>query len=168
VPYKDPEKRRANRRAYYKKNTDKVTSLNLKSRMKNIDKVRAHDAVRDKTPQRLGMHRKLNRIRWVEMPKGERQRLQAISLNRRIRRLEAEAGRQRPDICELCGEPGPDGGAMYFDHCHVTGLFRGWICWRCNIVLGHVDDSPDLLRKMVAYLERNKGRASPQLGLPGL
>jgi hypothetical protein len=102
------------------------------------------------------------------MPKGERQRLQSISLDRKIRRQEAKAGRRRPDACDLCGEAGRKGTSMYFDHCHRHGHFRGWICWRCNIVLGHVGDNADLLLKMAAYIERHKANTSPQLGLPGL
>jgi hypothetical protein len=168
MPYKDPEMRRANRRAYYRENTEKVAAQNNKSRLKNIDKVRAHDVVRGKTPERLKMHRVLNHNRWAALPEGEKQRLSAIRLNRKIRRQEATAGRHRPDICDLCGEAGRNGAGMYFDHCHRNNHFRGWICWRCNITLGHVGDNVGLLRKMIAYLERHKENTSPQLALSGV
>lgn len=59
------------------------------------------------------------------------------------------AGRKRPNKCEICGES----GRICFDHNHKTNEFRGWICHRCNAVLGFVDDNPFLLGKMLYYLQ---------------
>lgn len=39
------------------------------------------------------------------------------------------------------------------DHCHTTGRVRGFLCSRCNSVLGYVDDNVDLLKKMIRYLK---------------
>ena len=38
------------------------------------------------------------------------------------------------------------------DHNHLTGKIRGLLCWRCNLVLGHVDDAVWLLNRMKNYL----------------
>lgn len=65
------------------------------------------------------------------------------------RQLE-QAGRPKPENCELCG----CAGRICFDHDHLTGLFRGWICSHCNSALGMVKDNPRLLEKMAAYLRR--------------
>jgi hypothetical protein len=62
--------------------------------------------------------------------------------------------RQKPDNCELCG---CEHKKIVLDHCHATGAFRGWICDPCNIALGNVKDSPELLRKMADYLESANG-----------
>jgi hypothetical protein len=43
---------------------------------------------------------------------------------------------------------------MVWDHCHKTGVFRGWICHRCNKVLGLIKDAPELLLLMHSYLVR--------------
>ena len=56
----------------------------------------------------------------------------------------------RPDYCEVCG----DEGKICWDHDHATGLFRGWLCNRCNRTLGFVYDNPEVLRKLAEYLER--------------
>jgi hypothetical protein len=40
------------------------------------------------------------------------------------------------------------------DHCHETGNVRGLLCNRCNVVLGRMRDSTDLLRSAAAFLER--------------
>jgi hypothetical protein len=69
-------------------------------------------------------------------------------------RLEAEAGRPRATSCELCSAP----GRTTFDHCHDSGVFRGWLCDRCNRTLGQVHESSSLLRKMADYLEEHHGR----------
>jgi hypothetical protein len=41
----------------------------------------------------------------------------------------------------------------HVDHNHSTGMFRGVICGRCNVGLGHFEDSVGLLKSAVGYLE---------------
>lgn len=66
---------------------------------------------------------------------------------------EKVAGRPKPELCELCG----GAGRICFDHDHVTGNFRGWICSTCNTALGHARDNPELLYKMISYLNKSRG-----------
>ena len=67
---------------------------------------------------------------------------------------EKKAGRKKPDNCELCGLT----GRICFDHDHETGQFRGWICSKCNAVLGLAGDSANLLMKMVIYIKNSKNQ----------
>ena len=53
-------------------------------------------------------------------------------------------------ICELCG----GNTRIAYDHSHKTGKFRGWLCMKCNTALGLVNDDIELLKRMIAYLER--------------
>lgn len=70
-------------------------------------------------------------------------------------KLEKRAGEPRPDKCEVCGE----GGRICLDHCHKTGVFRGWLCNRCNLFLGKVKDDPLWLLNLACYLiERKNGK----------
>lgn len=39
------------------------------------------------------------------------------------------------------------------DHCHKTGLVRGLLCSKCNILLGHASDSVAILEKAILYLK---------------
>jgi hypothetical protein len=39
------------------------------------------------------------------------------------------------------------------DHCHATGRIRGLLCRKCNGALGGMQDSPELLRRAIHYLE---------------
>lgn len=72
-----------------------------------------------------------------------------------LQRQEKKAGRPRPAVCDICHTPEiPEDvkTRIVFDHCHQHGGFRGWICHRCNIALGHVDDSVERLEQLIAYL----------------
>lgn len=70
--------------------------------------------------------------------------------NRLLNNLENLAGRKKPQVCEICGEINKK---ICFDHCHKTGRFRGWVCHRCNFVLGLVKDDSDVLKKLIKYLK---------------
>ncbi len=56
--------------------------------------------------------------------------------------------------CAICltSDPSP-WDQLSVDHDHKTGRVRGLLCMKCNSCLGYVQDSPDLLRKAVRYLE---------------
>lgn len=108
--------------------------------------------------------RYLNKSRAERLPReaeAARQRRKADPAGQRVRyerwRTKREntlaeiAGRPRSSECELCGEK----GKIVFDHCHASGAFRGWLCDRCNKVLGLVHDSPSLLARMIDYLTRS-------------
>lgn len=67
------------------------------------------------------------------------------------KKREEQASRPRSILCECCsGEPGKNG--IVWDHDHKTGNFRGWLCNRCNRVLGMCKDSKDVFEKMIYYL----------------
>ncbi len=66
----------------------------------------------------------------------------------RLKNKERKAGRKKSKICEICWES----GVICFDHDHKTGKFRGWICQRCNRVLGFVKDNKELLNRLIDYL----------------
>lgn len=139
MPLTIEEKRaryRVYRRTYY-----------LKHRLEILAKARTPEG-RAKTRKSAQKHR----IKWPSAFRNYKRRLH-----------EAEAGRPRPDHCEICGDTTQK---IHFDHCHQRGVFRGWICNNCNHALGCVNDDPDRLRKLIAYLERTKGIVSPQLTLP--
>ena len=40
------------------------------------------------------------------------------------------------------------------DHCHSTGRVRGILCGRCNLLLGHANDQPAILRACARYLKQ--------------
>lgn len=59
--------------------------------------------------------------------------------------------RARAERCEICNEL-PKKRALALDHCHETGIFRGWLCHRCNIAIGLFKDRPRFLLLAFQYL----------------
>jgi hypothetical protein len=59
------------------------------------------------------------------------------------------ADRPKAESCEICGKT----CKTVFDHCHETEIFRGWLCGRCNSMLGFALDDPETLRNGAKYLE---------------
>lgn len=76
----------------------------------------------------------------------------AYSANQKRKVLRAK-GRldesDKPSACQVCETPGP----TVFDHDHLTGFWRGWLCHRCNQFIGLACDDPERLRRAAAYLE---------------
>lgn len=56
-------------------------------------------------------------------------------------------------ICAVCGADEDLSYKLTVDHDHVTGKVRGRLCHSCNVSIGHLKDSPALLRKAATYLE---------------
>lgn len=65
-----------------------------------------------------------------------------------------EATYKCPANCESCGRLLGGGKQIHLDHCHVTGVFRGWLCNSCNLGIGMLGDSVENIKKALAYLER--------------
>jgi hypothetical protein len=59
--------------------------------------------------------------------------------------LVGQAGR-----CLICHRVPPTD--LVVDHDHGTGRVRGLLCQRCNRMLGHVDERPEILRSAIRYL----------------
>jgi len=62
--------------------------------------------------------------------------------------------------CAICGKPESRSikGAvprLGIDHNHKTGEIRELLCYSCNLALGYANDDPELLRRMIAYLEKH-------------
>jgi hypothetical protein len=54
------------------------------------------------------------------------------------------------DCCEICGSK----ERLVFDHDHQTGKHRGWLCHKCNRLLGQANDNIKILEAAIAYLKR--------------
>lgn len=63
-----------------------------------------------------------------------------------------EYNERRMGACEICQEPARE--ALQHDHHHDTGAFRGFLCGHCNRLLGHAQDSIEVLQAAIEYLAR--------------
>jgi Recombination endonuclease VII len=73
---------------------------------------------------------------------------------REIEAIYAEYSEKQQGLCAICRQPEDNGKRMSIDHCHVNGNFRGLLCWRCNVGLGHFRDNPALLQNAISYLQK--------------
>ncbi|MGA3200756.1 MAG: endonuclease domain-containing protein [Halobacteriota archaeon] len=67
--------------------------------------------------------------------------------------------------CAICNKPMERAGntslGATLDHCHKTGLLRGFLHQGCNKGLGHFFDDPLTLRKAAEYLEQSGHAVEP-------
>jgi hypothetical protein len=56
--------------------------------------------------------------------------------------------------CEICGVK----GKLVYDHCHVTGDFRGVLCHNCNLAIGKLGDNLEGISKAYYYLKEKEGK----------
>lgn len=59
-------------------------------------------------------------------------------------------------LCAICKAPPVIGRRLSVDHNHDTLAVRDLLCDGCNLGLGKMNDSLELLRAAVAYLERHE------------
>ena len=55
-------------------------------------------------------------------------------------------------LCKICGSDEHRGKNWHTDHDHKTGKVRGILCNWCNTALGKFQESEDILKKAIAYL----------------
>lgn len=56
--------------------------------------------------------------------------------------------------CHVCGVPEMECRTrLHLDHDHATGVFRGWLCRKCNTALGLLEDSPERALALMKYAE---------------
>ena len=185
MPHNTPEKRRAYLRAYNAR--PEVKARNLASvQTRNARRRARRRASPDKHPEKQRAYARAlyhanaeqRRAKARQKYRDNREKILARSREPEIRRREierrkvkrrasfvAEAGRSKPEFCEICGS---NEEKIVFDHCHARGHFRGWLCDRCNLILGFAHDDGDLLLKLAAYLARTKQGSPRQLSLFGL
>lgn len=135
----NPGKVAAQARRYRAKHPEQRQAIVDRHRENNRDRIRELD-------------REAQRRRREVDPEGPKRRIAAFKARKEAEKV-ALAGRPRPSTCDLCGED----DKTVFDHCHQQGHFRGWLCNRCNRVLGSVKDSVGLLKRMIVYLEQING-----------
>lgn len=72
---------------------------------------------------------------------------------KKLKQRERKAGRKMPDFCDLCSSARPLNKLLHWDHDHITGKFRGWLCSKCNLGLGYFEDNIQGLQRAIDYLK---------------
>jgi hypothetical protein len=55
--------------------------------------------------------------------------------------------------CKICESEFTTESEIRIDHNHDTNQVRGLLCHSCNVALGHMRDSVELLEKAISYLK---------------
>jgi hypothetical protein len=61
---------------------------------------------------------------------------------------------QQNGQCAICGYFFKSEKHTHIDHCHTTGKIRGILCSYCNVALGLLKDSPEILENAIKYLKK--------------
>lgn len=142
MPYADPEKARISKAAYYQAHKEEAAKYNND---------RYHRLMNDP------VEREKRNLYYRKWRGGHKDEISGRRSKNNTGRLEALAGRPRPERCECCGEiptgPTAKSRLLRWDHSHETGGFRGWLCDSCNRTIGHANESTARLRACADYLE---------------
>lgn len=66
---------------------------------------------------------------------------------------EYDAIKAKYKSCPICGSVSSN---VHLDHDHETGNIREFICSNCNLALGLLNDDPERMRRMIAYVRKHK------------
>ena len=147
MPHKDPEIRKEYFRQYHIKNKAK----------KNAASKRHFEANREDYKARFKQYYlEHGHTPVADLPDERKERIRAYDRQRNRKKLADKYGLDVKDIpdtlaCEVCAHT----ERVAFDHNHNTGVFRGFLCYRCNLALGYIRDDVTTLQNLIAYLHKN-------------
>ena len=119
---KDPIERRAYQKEYYKLNAEK---LKQSSKQYRIDNKEAVKICRAKTSKKYRIQKEYD-----------------ISIEEYNKCMSTSS------TCSICNST----NNLVYDHNHTTMKFRGVLCSRCNVAIGILGDSEELLVKALQYI----------------
>jgi len=90
------------------------------------------------------IHTEATRLWRLQNPEAYRQSSRWSMKRRKDKLTLAQFGVERPTfwLCNICNKP-ISGRSLHLDHDHKTGLFRGWLCYRCNVNFGWFESRRD-------------------------
>lgn len=59
-------------------------------------------------------------------------------------------------LCAICKRANQGGDRLVVDHCHKTGDVRGLLCYRCNVGIGFLNDSPQIMAAARVYVGQRR------------
>jgi len=152
----DPEPAKRQRREYWEQNRSRLIPKERERHQRNKETRNAGKRrhYQENRARINAYDRARNPLRREAVRNRRLQKSYGISLDD-YNRMVAEQNNQ----CAICGGAprgyGKNDNVLHVDHCHKTGKVRGLLCSNCNLVLGGINDSIDLLRNAITYLEQH-------------
>lgn len=148
MPYKDLAVRREKGRNYSK-------AWRSKS-LENLEKTRAY--------AREYQHRRTPAQNAESCRRYQQSHKEKIKVAQRRKHLRLKFGLTLEDfdrmlasqgyVCAICFTDNWGAHGPMVDHDHVTGKIRGILCHKCNLGIGHLDDSISKLENAIVYLKK--------------
>lgn len=148
MPYKDPQKAKERREKYKALHPDRHRAQQLAFAVRYRDRKNALHRERRSTPE------------------GKRKDKDArLKANYGITHDHYDAMHlSQGGVCAICRKPEDRTirgvvVPLVVDHNHKTGIVRALLCHRCNASIGFLNENPDRMRAMAAYVEYHDRRA---------
>lgn len=143
--------RAAEVRMYRAQNPEIVKAIQKRTCAKHAEKHRARASKWYRENHQYAKEQMAARRREKpETIKNEKLRLSfGITLSDYNKMMEAQK-----DRCAICGIHNSDcKRSLAVDHCHTTGRVRGLLCGKCNSAIGLMNESTEVLKNAISYLE---------------
>lgn len=127
----------AQARRYRAKYPDKIRAIRTRYKINHFEEIRKKDMLMQRN------YRKTEKYRLAQQIRNKR-------FKEKLKQERLKNSTPQTEFCEICRKI----TTTVWDHDHKTGLFRGWLCHRCNRTLGQVQDNSNLLNQMIIYLNR--------------
>lgn len=144
MPYLDPVKARARRQRWREKYPEREAETQR--------------AYKEKHREQIAQRRKVARATDAFRRKSKEYRLikqYGLTHDQYDAMVSEQSG-----VCAICMKPERlSDGVLRVDHDHKTGAVRALLCHACNSAIGILDENPDRMRAMAAYVERHSRRS---------
>ena len=169
-----PDKLRARKKKEQQKNAERYRQRAREWQVRNPERAEAHK--RQWARRNAEQIAERSRLRFAANPQKVRQQKRAYIERHRERYLQNRAASYKkniktartyhyfstygikltdypqPNCCQICKTTNVK---LVFDHCHRTGIARGWICQPCNVTMGFAKENPARLRACADWLEHH-------------
>lgn len=135
------------RKVHRAENREEILEREKQSRVRRKDKIQKY---RDDHKEEMHAYYLANREKWQQ---ANLSRKYGISYDDYRHLLDLQQGK-----CAICGTENPGTRQKYFcvDHDHSTGEIRGLLCRGCNLGIGHLQDSVEVINRAALYLRKQK------------
>lgn len=140
MPHKDPLARKEYKRKYHLANQEKAKERAKKWYYANPERNKEYEQKRAKDP-----------VSKAKRESSFYKKNYGITLEQYNQMFVDQNG-----LCAICNEQETNGKKLAVDHDHKTEEIRGLLCGKCNMGIGLLRDSEELLLKAMGYLKRYK------------
>ena len=142
---------------HYKANKEKIEQRNHRWRENNPEKYQAamrkyQEKNHEKIKQRSAQWYAANKTQASATNRKNKLRRYGLTIAQFSEMLESQNG-----LCAICQKTLKQPSV---DHDHKTGMVRGILCRICNAALGQFQESPQILRNAIKYLNNSSSGAT--------